>query len=173
MIIPDFEIERLCREQALIVGWEPDLINPASVDVRLGERLMIENPKHPQLEILGISERTKEDPYWLQPGAFVLAETIEIFNMPDDIAGQFVLKSSRAREGLSHALAGYLDPAWCGSRLTLELHNIRKHHAIPLWPGLRIGQVIYHRMSGTPLQSYAQVGHYNHQPQVMPSWEAA
>ena len=89
MIIHDVELERLCREEALIVGWEPDLINPASIDVRLGERLMIEDPKHPNLEILGISKRTKEDPYWLQPGAFVLAETIEIFNMPENVAMAF------------------------------------------------------------------------------------
>ncbi len=171
MILHDVELERLCREEALIVGWEPELINPASIDVRLGDRVMVENPNHAQLEITGIDQRSKADPFWLQPGGFVLAETIEIFNMPEDVAGQFVLKSSRAREGLSHALAGYLDPGWCGSRLTLELHNIRKHHAIPLWPGLRIGQIVCHRMEGRPRQSYSEIGHYNNQPQVMPSWE--
>lgn len=173
MILNDVELERLCREEALIVGWEPELINPASIDVRLGERLMIEVKQSSELQILGIGHHTQADPYLLAPGEFCLAETIEIFNMPEDVAGQFVLKSSRAREGLSHALAGYLDPSWCGSRLTLELHNLRRHHSIPLWPGLRIGQVVYHRVVGIPQRSYAKVGHYNHQPQVMPSWEAA
>ena len=173
MILPDYEIHDLCSKHAMVVPFDPELVNPASIDVLLGDRLMVEWEHSSSMQIMGISHCTKENPYWLAPGEFVLAETIEIFNMPENVAGQFVLKSSRAREGLSHALAGYLDPSWCGSRLTLELHNLRRYHSIALWPGLRIGQVVYHRMAGTPERSYAEIGHYNHQPQVMPSWEAA
>ena len=84
----------------MVVPFDPDLVNPASIDVLLGDRLMIEVPDRPELQIVGISDHTAEDPYWLQPGEFVLAETREIFNLPDHIAAQFVLKSSRAREGL-------------------------------------------------------------------------
>ena len=73
----------------------------------------------------------------LQSGEFCLAETLELFNLPDDISCQFVLKSSRARSGLNHLLAGWCDPGWHGSKLTLDaLKNERLHHALPLWPGL-------------------------------------
>jgi len=173
MILPDYEIHELCSKHAMVVPFDPELLNPASLDVLLGDRLMLEVMYRHELEIFDISHNTKSNPYWLAPGEFCLAETREIFNMRPDVAGQFVLKSSRAREGLSHALAGYLDPSWCGSRLTLELHNLRRHHSIALWPGLRIGQVVYHRIAGTPQRNYAEIGHYNNQPQVMPSWEAA
>jgi deoxycytidine triphosphate deaminase len=38
---------------------------------------------------------------------------------------------------------------------------------------MRIGQVVYHRIAGTPQRNYAEVGHYNNQPRVMPSWETS
>ena len=91
----------------------------------------------------------------------MLAETREIFNLPDHVAAQFVLKSSRAREGLEHLLAGYCDPGWHGSRLTLELHNSRRLHNVALWPGMKIGQMVFHSLAGRPERSYAVTGRYN------------
>lgn len=77
------------------------------------------------------------------------------------IAGLFFLKSSRAREGYENLHAGYADPGWHGSTLTLELKNARQLQSIPLWPGLKIGQMVFLRMSAPPQTSYAVVGHYN------------
>lgn len=161
MIVPDHEIRRLCRQHAMVLPYDEDLLNPASIDVQLGDRLMIEVEHRPELEIYGISHHTKDNPYWLAPGEFALAETREIFNLPEHIAGQFVLKSSRAREGLEHLMAGYCDPGWHGSRLTLELHNSRRYHNLPLWPGMKIGQMVFHVISGRPERSYAVTGRYN------------
>ena len=67
---------------------------------------MIEVSDKRELIDIDISDRTKEDPYYLAPSEFVLAETVETFNLPDDISAQFVLKSSRAREGLNHSVGG-------------------------------------------------------------------
>ena len=77
------------------------------------------------------------------------------------MAAQFVLKSSRAREGLEHLLAGFCDPSWHGSRLTLELSNARRHHSVPIWPGMKIGQMVFHLITGTPERTYAVTGRYN------------
>lgn len=161
MIIPDHEIRRLCTQAAMVLPFDPDLLNPASIDVLLGDRLMIEVEDRLELQILGIGHHTQTDPYWLAPGEFALAETREIFNLPDHIAGQFVLKSSRAREGLEHLMAGYCDPGWHGSRLTLELQNSRRFHNLPLWPGMKIGQMVFHVISGRPERNYAATGRYN------------
>jgi dCTP deaminase len=158
--LPDYEIHDLCKRHAMVVPFDPDLVNPASLDVLLGDRIMIEVPESPQLQIHGIAGHTAEDPYWLQPGEFCLAETREIFNLPDFIAAQFVLKSSRAREGLEHLLAGWCDPSWHGSRLTLELSNARKMHPVAIWPGMKIGQMIFHKMA-IPSRTYAVTGRYN------------
>ena len=96
----------------------------------------------------------------LQPHEFVLAETMEEFKLPDCVAGQLALKSSRAREGIEHLLAGYIDPGYKG-RLTLELQNARSMHAVPLWPGMRIAQIVFHRMSMLPGKSYSVTGRYH------------
>ncbi len=66
---------------------------------------MVENICDPELLRIDISGRTKDDPFLLEPGEFCLAETVELFKIPDDISAQFALKSSRAREGYNHCLA--------------------------------------------------------------------
>lgn len=171
-ILPDHEIERLSTEQAMVVPYNPDQLNPASYDVRLGSELMIESVVSPEYVRTPIRGFTHENPWLLKPGQFCLASTEEILNMPDDVAGHFALKSSRGREGYSHALSAYIDPGFYGSRLTLELHNIRQAHPVPLYPGMLIGQIVFQRMESKPRTSYAKTGHYNNNTRVMPSiWQ--
>jgi len=168
-VLSDWEIRLKCDGSQMVWPFAPELLNPASLDVRLGDHLMIESIQTSELQRIDISGRTQDDPYLLLPGEFCLAETLERFDLPEDVSAQFVLKSSRAREGLNHLLAGWCDPGWHGSKLTLELKNERKHHPLPLYPGLKIGQMVFHEMSSVPAQSYALVGHYNDHLTVMPS----
>ena len=167
-VLCDWEIRTLCNGGGAVSPFSMEFINPASIDVRLGKNLMIEGPHEEDLELIDISAYTKENPYLLHPGEFVLAETIEKFRIPDRISAQFVLKSSRAREGYQHLLAGWIDPGYRG-RLTLEIKNIRRYHAIPLYTGMRIGQIVFHHMSQVPVKSYAETGHYLDHDRVMPS----
>ena len=62
---------------------------------------------------------------------------------------------------LQHALCGYCDAGWHGSKLTLELHSLRRSHSVPLYPGLKIGQLVFYRMDHAPERSYAVTGRYN------------
>jgi len=173
MILHDREIQRLIEEEQMIEPFEPELLNPASLDLRLGGNIMVEVEHTSELQLQSIAHCTAENPYWLAPGEFVLAETHETFNMPNDVCGMFCLKSSRAREGYEHSHAGFADPLWSGSKLTLELVNARRLHSLPLYPGLKIGQMVFVITAGIPSISYAEVGHYNNQPRVMPSWEGS
>ena len=150
----------------MVVPYNEELLNPASIDVLLGDHLMIEDPMNVDLRKISIKGYTAEDPYWMRPGEFVLAETQETVDLPEHISGQFALKSSRARAGYSHMLAGWCDPGWHGSKLTLELQNARKMHSLPLYPGLKIGQIIFFEMSERPIKSYAVTGHYNNDKTV-------
>jgi dCTP deaminase len=161
MILCDQEIRQLCLTADLVTPFNPDLINPASIDVRLGDTLLIESAQSRELVVYPLDRHSQEIPYELRPGQFCLAQTVETFNMPVNVAAQFMLKSSRAREGLEHLMAGYCDPGWHGSVLTLELHNSRQLWPQLLWPGMKIGQMVFHRMSDLPLRSYAQTGRYN------------
>lgn len=171
MILADFQIRALCagEHQQMIAPFNELQLNPASYDLCLGNDLLIESAERLDLITYPFAQHTEADPYLLRPGQFVLASTVEVFHMPDDIAGQFLLKSSRAREGFGHLLAGWIDPGYCGSRLTLELHNSRQLHPVALWPGMRIGQIVFHQMAARPLRSYRETGRYNHQPHVQSS----
>jgi len=157
-VLADHEIHNLARRN-LVFPFQSELVNPASLDVRLGENLLVELPTTTSLVPYSIAGHTKEKPFMLQPHEFILAETVEEFDFPDCVAGQLALKSSRAREGIEHLLAGYIDPGYKG-RLTLELQNARSLHAVPLWPGMRIAQIVFHRMSMLPGKSYSVTGRY-------------
>ena len=160
MILSDFQIAQLI-EHGMVKNHLSELINPASLDLRLGNIIMIESAASRDMIPVDISKSTKDQPYELVPGQFILADTMESFNMPEDIAGLFFLKSSRAREGYESLHAGFADPGWNGSTLTLELKNSRQLQRLPIWPGLKIGQMIFFRMSALPLISYSVVGYYN------------
>ncbi len=147
-------------EEGVVENADLKLVNPASLDLRLGNTIMIESVEGLEMIPCDIGNCTQEDPYLLVPGQFVLAQTMEMFNLPEELALFFYLKSSRAREGYEHSHAGFGDPGWCGSVLTLELKNNRQLQPLPLWPGLKIGQAVFMFMSHAPRVSYAQVGHY-------------
>ena len=109
----------------------PSQINAASIDVRLGNRLLIEDPERAARIDLAKREVPPfvgaplcADGCWLlHPGEFCLAHTREVFDLPADVCAEFKLKSSLARAGLGHALSGFCDPGWTGSVLTLGLRN--------------------------------------------------
>lgn len=169
MILCDWQIRARC-EGGMITPFDPSLLNPASIDVRLGQYIKIEQSGTSELLMVDLDAHfTQDRPFYMRPGQFILAETIETFSLPDDIAAQFMLKSSRAREGLEHLMAGYCDPGWHGSKLTMELHNSRQLADLPLWPGMKIGQMVFHQMSAAPVQNYAKTGRYNNHAIVQES----
>lgn len=164
------------RVQNKMVQPVPDAhVNPSSIDVRLGgivlEELRLDDLPEDELTVLDLGKREpmactevsiSEEPYLLYPGCFVLAHTLEHFDLPLDVSAEFRLKSSAARMGLNHNLAVWCDPGWHGSTLTLELHNVSKYHIIALRGGDRIGQMVFHQHEAVPKdRSYRATGAYN------------
>ncbi len=142
LILPDFRI----REWAELGGAEPfnaQHINPASVDLTLGGSYIdLVNGKEYEL--------SKTGKILLKPGQAILATTAEYIKLTSHIAASVYLKSSLARQGLDHALAGWVDPGFEG-QLTLELHS---HRPIELAPGQRIVQLVLYLMETEPIQTY-------------------
>lgn len=150
-------------------------VNGASIDVRLGRTFLREDPHRAHfvnLKHKDSIELIKEVVPWdncfhLNPGEFVLAETVEIFNLPLNIAAEFRLKSSVARAGLDQALAVWCDPGWNNSVLTIELRNNCRYHTLILEPGMKIGQVVFFKGEPVPHKdSYAVRGQYNNDTEV-------
>ena len=167
----------LCEfaERGVIAPVDPKDINGTSIDVHLGPKILREKPSYRvngSEALVVVSLRDKENVQWeeeditelyydLHPGEFILAHTVEVFDLPADISAEFKLNSSGARIGLDNALATWADPRWHGSTLTLELKNNTRHHVIRLHHGCRIGQMIFHRSEPVPEdKSYAVRGRY-------------
>mgnify|MGYP000061176340 CR=1 FL=1 len=167
----------LCElvEQGVIGPVDPSAINAASIDVRLGDEIVVEQYCDHRMRPVDIHKRevfpsTKEKittHYDMYPGEFILAHTMETFNLPDDICAEFKLKSSGARTGLENALATWADCGWHGSTLTLELKNFLRYNSLRLTPGMYIGQMIFYRVTEVPKhRSYATIGRYNNDSSV-------
>lgn len=143
-------------------------INAASIDIHLGDTILWEDEQigqidYRQRETVVFNEYHMEADGWvLEPGDFILAQSREVFNLPNNISAEYKLKSSMARIGLEHMNAGWCDAGWNGSVLTLELKNMCNHHSIRIRPGDAIGQMIFFRHEPVPTQaSYASKGRYN------------
>lgn len=155
-------------------GSSPEMVNAASIDLRLGDTFMKESPRGGRIDL---SQRQsvnfigrqvgREEGITMLPGDFLLACTLEVFNLPDHYSAEFSLKSSIARNGLGHLLAGWIDPGFNGSTLTLELFNHNRYHALHLVPGMSIGQIKVFRHEPVPAEiSYRNRGRYNGDPIV-------
>lgn len=163
-------IRKLSTEERMIEPYLEELQNPASYDVRLGRRLLEATPVGWRMH--DMSEFSEESPFVLEVGQFYLAETIETFNLPEDVSAFFFLKSSRARRGVEHSHAGFCDPGWHGSKLTMELTSVHPYDPVPVWEGMKIGQMVFHQTLPVEV-SYAVTGRYNGDATVMPSKDEA
>lgn len=165
-------------DQGVITGVARGHINAASIDVTLADSFFLED----MTGFKAVDLISKETPSLLRvrpnndgkvklgPGDFCLASTQEKFFLPNDIAIEFKLKSSLARSGLNHLLAGWGDPGWNDSALTLELHNVLQWHTLLLTPGMKIGQVVFWQGEPVPGHaSYASRGRYNGTAETTPS----
>lgn len=161
----------LCKlvDDGVITGVKPEAINAASIDLHLSDELYYEADYHSS-SVVSVSEKqfpamsrySMTSPFIMSPGEFVVTSTVETFYLPNNIVGEFYLKSSLARAGLEHLHAGHADPGWHGSALTLELKNMLRFHSHKLIPGMPIGQVVFFKVTEVPEEhSYATRGRYN------------
>lgn len=149
-------------------------INATSIDIHLGDKILWEDDEvnriidYRRREPVTYNEYLMDADGWvLEPGDFILAQSVEVFNLPNNISAEYKLKSSMARIGLEHMNAGWCDAGWNGSVLTLELKNMTQYHSIRIRPGDAIGQMIFFRHDAVPQDaSYATRGRYNGDSEV-------
>lgn len=156
MILSDKTIMKMLRENTLKISpITPEQIQPASVDIRLGNTFgIVEDTITGVIDLDSkISYKTIEtDTYVLLPGQFVLATTMEYFELPDDLTAFVEGRSSLGRMGLFIQNAGWVDPGFKGE-ITLELFNANRC-AIKLTSGRRLGQLVFARMDEPAMKPY-------------------
>lgn len=156
MILSDKTIMKMLENSTLsITPLEKGQIQPASVDVRLGDTFSIVEDSSAGMITMEneIKYKTiKTDTYVLLPGQFVLATTMEYFALPDNITAFVEGRSSLGRMGLFIQNAGWVDPGFKGE-ITLELFNANRC-AIELRAGRRVGQLVFAEMDDIALNPY-------------------
>lgn len=156
MILSDKTIIKMLDEKSLIINPLTDeQIQPASVDIRLGNTFSIVDDTPTGIITLDRKINYKSitaDTYLILPGQFVLATTMEYFELPNNITAFVEGRSSLGRMGLFIQNAGWVDPGFKGE-ITLELFNANRC-AIELKTGRRIGQLVFAEMDDSALNPY-------------------
>ena len=136
--------------RVVIRPYNPADLQPSSVDLHLdrsfrvfrNNRYPFIDVRQPQPDLTEMLRIENDEPFILHPGEFVLAQTVEWVELPDDLVARIEGKSSMGRLGLLiHSTAGYVDPGWRGN-LTLELSNVA-NLPIALYFGMKIGQISF------------------------------
>ena len=150
-VLSDGTIRRLIAEGRMRIDpWDEAMLQPASVDIRLGRSFRVFHNHRatavdladPPRNLTELVEVGAEESFVIHPGEFVLGRTEEWVELPDDVVSRIEGKSSIGRLGLIvHATAGFVDPGFKGT-LTLEITNLTRV-PIVLWPGRPIAQLSF------------------------------
>ena len=136
-MLSDKDIKKALEDKWIEISpLDQGYIQPSSVDLRVGTEFRVfENhkyshidPKSPQEDLTTLVEASKDEPFVLHPGEFVLGTTYEKVALSNKIVARLEGKSSLGRIGLLiHSTAGFVDPGFSGY-LTLELSNLSLIH---------------------------------------------
>jgi len=150
MILVDWQIlDRIARGSIKIDPYDPKLVQPNSLDIRLGNHFVwypgssdVIDPYNRDSVSSGIEE-VHADSFILNPGQFVLAETLECIGLPDNIVATIEGKSSIARLGVTlHQTGGWIDAGFRGT-ITLEMANVNSR-PVKVYAGMPIGQLVFY-----------------------------
>lgn len=138
MILSDKSIKIVLDNEWVKIIPKPEAIQPASVDLKLGNEIKCLNGEEYDL--------SNDNIYVLKPHDFVLASTLEYVEIPNFLVGIVNGKSSLGRLGIMvHVTAGYIDPGFKGN-ITLELYNCSSEN-FQLKEGMNICQLILEELS--------------------------
>ena len=170
MLLSDKDIRAAITSGRIALDpYDPAMVQPSSVDVRIDRYFRVfENHRYPhidpsveQAELTRLVEPDGDEPFILHPGEFVLGSTYEVVSLPDDVSARLEGKSSLGRLGLlTHSTAGFIDAGFSG-HVTLELSNVATL-PIKLWPGMKIGQLCFFRLSSPVENPYGSAKYGSH-----------
>lgn len=164
MILSDSSIRDFV-ERDMIIPFREENLSPASYDITLGDTFLI--PEATKAQVFGQDlvcyKRVQAEYIVMEPGDFLLAETVETVTMPDNIAAEVKSRSSTRRFGVSICGdAGYCDPGFSG-KITLKIKNDAAYPVV-LRAGSRIGQLVFYQVDYRVHRPYS--GKYQNQSGV-------
>ncbi|WP_418969351.1 dCTP deaminase [Alloscardovia omnicolens] len=170
MLLSDHDIiQAQSSGEISLTPWTPEMVQPASIDVRLDRFFRVFNnhkhtyvdPAEDQGDLTELLEVEADKPWILHPGEFILGSTYEYVKLGTSIAARLEGKSSLGRLGiLTHSTAGFIDPGFEG-HITLELSNVSTL-PVKLWPGMKIGQMCFFELSSPAEHPYGSAHNGSH-----------
>src|SRR5688500_20259597 len=97
MILSDRDLRTELKAGRLTIEpFDPDAIQPSSIDLRVGDQFRVfANHRYPLIDVrrpmdklTELVEATEEDPFILHPGEFVLGTTLERVTLPDNLVAR-------------------------------------------------------------------------------------
>lgn len=171
MILCDKNIKQL---EKIFNPFEEKQVNPASYDLRWSGRIRRPNPdKVNKVVRTWVKEELKDlwlpvqeyDEVYIHPGELVLLDTYEVMEIPSNLCGLLMLKSSSGRFGLEHLHAGFFDPEFGldnPSTGTLEVTN-KAPWIIAIQKYQSLVQLVLMNMLEVPERGYKLTGNFNGQ----------
>lgn len=130
--LSDQDIKAAVGKDLFVEPFDPAMLRPSSIRLRLGSSFLIMRDQGHPIDTQASDTRdwftrveTDGKSFVLQPGTFVLAESLEIIGLSRNLTGFLNTVSSLARVGLSSHGSSGLVPAGYGeqhgAKLTFEL----------------------------------------------------
>ena len=138
MVLGDLSLWKLLDD--LIHDPDPDLVNPASIDVRVGHEMLLEVASGDWRSV-GLTD----GPVHLQPGEFAQVSTLEWLMVPNGYVVEVTLKGAYAAQGYAHSVGVWLEPGWCGPA-TVGIRNATRYTPLPMEQGMRIAEIVIHEL---------------------------
>lgn len=166
MVLTKKDILKEIKKEGLVFAPMIDgfQLQPHAVDLRLGNEFFI--PRSWKItdkgrEAINIDPFIKQDPesfdtitlkygqyFELLPGEFVIAKTMEEISLnANDLMAVLFPRSSINRRGLAVDLSGIIDTGYTG-KLMIPIMNNTSKQVIRVYPGERICQVVFQKLSG-------------------------
>jgi dCTP deaminase len=132
--------EMLDSGRLVITPLDPGQIQPASVDLRISDGMLVLRGKEIDFGKEPEYEKIKQNEIVLPPKTHVLVSTKERVELPNDVGGITKLRSSASRIGVILNNAGWVDPGFKGT-LTLSVFN-PNDSPVRIKPGSRFFQLV-------------------------------
>ena len=168
MILSDKDIKNNIKRGRIRIFPRPDYkvqLGSCSIDLKLGmsfrifehSRFSFIDPydKNLSKKITKLIKVKKGQPFILHPNDFVLATTVESFELPNDLLARLEGRSSLGRLGIVvHSTASIFEPGWRG-KVVMELGNLGRM-PVALYPGMRICALTFETLSSEVEVPYYQ-----------------
>ncbi|RMF23536.1 MAG: dCTP deaminase [Deltaproteobacteria bacterium] len=148
-------LEEIEQGRVEIDPYDPALVGPASIDLRLGGEIRTMDPGSGPIDVEEAIDyrrfstlRKLDQPFDLVSGQTILGITLERVRLPADLCAWLEGRSRFARLGLLvHVTAGFLSPG-INNRQVLEIANL-SGRTLRLRAGTPVCQIILQRTEGS------------------------